>query len=504
MKYQTAMKKQAYVMAILTGSIFISACDNNNNTSSNPFLDTEFPTLERPITSPPTGVTSYNFVDKFSADPTGTSSVKYTGQIARHILINDMAQTVQSYTESLSAEVLNDLSLYLDGPNEAVDYDFSKTGKTLIPGPTYGDISRGKSLRGKIAGNDRVEHLINGKLLGWAEGLAADPTPEQLVDYLIALLETEVTDGLSPSIVTTGGDVTLDVVYVDDKGRDFSQLLQKFLLGAVTFSQGTADYLKADFAGRNIQDETDPFTESEHQWDEAFGYFAAARDYLGYTDDEIAAKGGRADYANGYHDTNGDSNIDLLSEINLGHSTNCAKRDRGTVGNTNPTDFTADAMNALLTGRKFLNDAANTPIFPSDTSLLEQAALQASTVWEKCIAATVVHYINDTISNIDAFEEGAFVNLEAYKDLAKNWSEMKGFALSLQFNPDSPFNADDSTIAAYEYVMGLMGDAPVLADGTQAGVIFEGGIETYRDDLLIVRQIFENAYAFDTENVENW
>ena len=56
------------------------------------------------------------------------------------------------------------------------------------------------------------------------------------------------------------------------------------------------------------------------------------------------------------------------------------------------------------------------------------AALSA---WEKAIAATVVHYINDVIGDMEA-EDYSFY------DHAKHWSEMKGFALSFQFNRRSP------------------------------------------------------------------
>ncbi|MFM9597134.1 hypothetical protein ACKI1O_48190, partial [Streptomyces scabiei] len=91
-----------------------------------------------------------------------------------------------------------------------------------------------------------------------------------------------------------------------------------------------------------------------HQFDEGFGYFGAARNYLEYSDDEIAGKDGRDEFKAGYNDYSSDGQIDLASEYNWGNSTNAAKRDRGAEVRT---DFTAAAMNAFIAGRKLINEA---------------------------------------------------------------------------------------------------------------------------------------------------
>lgn len=49
-----------------------------------------------------------------------------------------------------------------------------------------------------------------------------------------------------------------------------------------------------------------------------------------------------------------------------------------------------------------------------------------------------------------------------------------------------------------------MGDHPVIADGTQGGVAFVGGIAQYITDLTDARDLLEIAYGFDSENVQNW
>ena len=96
------------------------------------------------------------------------------------------------------------------------------------------------------------------------------------------------------------------------------------------------------------------YTEAEHNYDEAFGYYGAARDNNFYTDLEARAKSGRDEWKNGYHDTNGDGLIDPRSEFNFGHSQNCAKRDAASAGNTNPTNLSTEAMNGFWRVDTFL------------------------------------------------------------------------------------------------------------------------------------------------------
>ncbi|NIS36531.1 MAG: DUF4856 domain-containing protein, partial [Actinobacteria bacterium] len=64
--------------------------------------------------------------------------------------------------------------------------------------------------------------------------------------------------------------------------------------------------------------------------------------YDQYTDDEIAAAGGRDDWQ-GTHDSDGDGAIDPAAEVNFGQSVNAAKRDRGAATDL---DLSAQAFEA--------------------------------------------------------------------------------------------------------------------------------------------------------------
>ena len=98
------------------------------------------------------------------------------------------------------------------------------------------------------------------------------------------------------------------------------------------------------------------------------------------------------------------------------------------------------------------------------------------------LAATVIHYVNDTLQVMNTFGTDDY----DFTEHAKVWSEMKGFALGFQFNPHSPLLAD------FDEIHSLFGDAPVLADGE---------VDAYRADLIAARALIGAAYGFATDNL---
>ena len=447
----------------------------------------------------------------------GESSVSYTGQTARHVLMLGMVDAMVALTERPGEEAAIDaeLSFFMNGDGaDGTPHGFTvKGGETVIPGPTYGDISTGKNLDGKIAGGNgqgggETSRLI-GDFFGWEDGMDGDPLPIELVNHFIDRLAAEASDGSTPSINTIDGPVALDTPTIDALGRDYRQLTQKFLSGAVSFSQGTNDYFQTDYANALAQEGTKSYTAGEHDFDEAFGYYGASRNIGDYTDDEAAGKGGREGFGSGYNDANGDGSIDIRSEIVLGHAQNCAKRDRGSDG---ATDFSQDAFDAFLIGRQILDNAAKAGTLTAEAqSALNSQISIASKAWEKCIAATVVHYINDVTADMGEYQAPDFASLGNFKTMAKHWGEMKGFALALQFSPYSPFrdgSVEGIDLDDLKRVLDLMGDAPVLADGSQGGIPVSGSAEdaiaAYLSDLQTARDVLEEAYGFDPSVVASW
>jgi len=82
----------------------------------------------------------------------------------------------------------------------------------------------------------------------------------------------------------------------------------------------------------------------------------------------------------------------------------------------------------------------------------------------------------------------------SFADQAKHWSELKGFALSFQFNPVSPMSEAD-----FETLHRLIGDSPVGASST-----LPVDDAAYRADLLEARALIGETYGFESDNIENW
>lgn len=444
---------------------------------------------------------TYTFNSKFEE---GSSSVSYTGQIARHVLIAELNHYIGNVLKGeLDDGTLTSKQDVLDKLNKffrttELQYDNFPITFTDAEQGFLTDISGShKNLVGKLAGNDaKGQHKDwNGSdFAGW--GATGSVTPEGLIDLFFEQLADNAEQHLNGIVRQSATGEAITDIYLNADGTDLKQLIQKFLLMAITYSQAADDYFGHETDGKGLTTDNisavsgKSYSNLEHQFDEGFGYFGAARDYLAYNDNEISGKvssdeDGRADW-NGKHDTDGNGTIDLTSEYNFGQSVNAAKRDRGTAGNTNPTDFTKQAMDAFLAGRALINDNAGMALTDEQmTELLAQRDL-ALDAWERAIAATAVHYINDTLADLETLGTSDF----NYGDLAKHWSELKGFALGLQFNPYSKL-----TDSQFEQLHTLIGNAPVLTELV---------VEQYKTDLLAARDIIATALTFDAENVANW
>ncbi|MDK1311464.1 DUF4856 domain-containing protein [Pseudoalteromonas ardens] len=460
----------------------------------------------------------YDFISRFAE---GESSVAYSGQIARHILIKELFNYIKSeqfVTDSKQGKdaILTELDKFYAVSEEDFEGIWGERDLTVVTDPAaqtkLTDISSHKDLNGKVAGNDaKGQHKDwkeDGSFAGWT-AIAADgetPIPELVVRQLFAQL-AERAQSEAPSD-STGREI--ETIYVTETGVDLNQMIQKFLYGALAFSQSADDYLDYNTEGKGLlTDNTEAvegktYTNLEHQWDEGFGYFGAARNYMNYSDDEIAGKGGRDGFSAGYNDANADGKIDFNSEYNFGNSTNAAKRDRGTVDNAKPTDLTKEAFEAFYNGRKLINSTEGA-LSETQMETLQGHAKDALLAWEKAIAATVVHYINDTQKDLDRLAselagthaddyDGEQYEPSDFATLAKHWSEMKGFALNFQFNRHSPFYTE-SNIGKFEEMHDFMGTQPAIT---------ADAIPTYKEDLQKARDILQEVYGFDAENVANW
>jgi hypothetical protein len=144
------------------------------------------------------------------------------------------------------------------------------------------------------------------------------------------------------------------------------------------------------------------------------------------------------------------------------------------------------AFDSFLAGRRLLAETAGSELTEEQRGQLYDHRDAAVRAWEEAIASTVVHYINDTLQDMGRMGTAEY----DFGTHAKHWSEMKGFALSLQFNPRSPVGDDD-----FVRLHDLMGDAPVLADAS------DDARAAHMADLREARAILGAAYDFDITNL---
>ena len=485
------MRLTHFPRAALLTVVTLSGCakdssDDGSDDTSTPVVvddDTDTDTDTDSDTDTDTDADVY----EFESAVTGGSSVKNTGQIMRQVLVDDMASElqliddmVQNYEIGIEpGQVTSRLEFYFD-------FDGDTSGGVAIlqtfdaeaEQTTYGEIST-KNLVDKIAGNDSAtDHKDwSTEFEGW--GAKGSTTPEGLVRTWFDMIDAQAVAWVAADIPLDPRGNPVASVYVTPQGHDLRRLLGTFLRGAINFSQGADDYMDDDTAGKGLlasHEFTDSaYTRLEHVWDEGFGYFGGARNYGDWSDDDIASIG--------HLDVDGNGTINLFTEVNWGHSVNAANRDRGA---NIATDFTQQAWDGFLGGRKLLHDTVGTALTAMELHKLLEFRDHAIGGWENGMAATAIHHINYIIQEMNVMDTADY----SFANHAKHWGELKGVALSLQFNPNSPLSDDHFTT-----VHGLIRDAPIIEFATSD----ERAL--YIEDLIKVRGILGDAYGFEPDNL---
>jgi hypothetical protein len=468
----------ALLLSLLLSSLVCAGCGSDDDDDSASGDDDDSAAAFAP---------SYEFESRFK---TGESSVSNGGQMFRQVLISNIKSYVGDLTGKLDdptnpldpALIASQLNSYYAWNGDLLANEHGISATPAASQIYFSDIHEsGKSLSGKIAGADSGQHVDwSTALAGW--NATGSVSPEGLVQAWFNELQAQAVDWSNGTYPLDPAGAPVSEVYKTAAGHDLQQLLHKFMMGAVSFSQAADDYLDEGLTKDNTAaaDIGKAYSDLEHAWDEGFGYYGASRNNDAYSDDEI-----KASWCN---DENSDGAIDLKMECNWGHSVNAAKRDVGSASGTATTDFSAGAFDAFLAGRSLIH-TADGALSATQMTELEGYRTTAISNWEMAIASTVVHYINDVLGDIEEFGTTGY----NFDDHSNHWSELKGFALSLQFNPYSPLSDTD-----FEALHGHIGMAPVLPTATAAE------ITAYETALNDAKGILATAYGFDAGNVAAW
>ena len=394
--------------------------------------------------------TEYSFESRFNS---GESSVSYSGQVVRNLLINDIKTQMGADAGSGNPATLVSM-MANDNANQAI---LSSAGDMSTVQTKYHDISSSHL-------NDRLTAVDSYIIPGYNANATA------LVNGWV---QESVVNGKTR---LTG----------DNAGIRLDQITQKTLWGAVSYWQATSKYMsKIPTDDNSMASGDDNYTAMEHHWDESFGYFGAALDYnTGYSDD-VDRKSGP------YNDSNSDGSIDFKSEYNVGWAVTAAKRDDCSACDVNH-DFTKTIFDAYLEGRTLITNQADL------TDILVQRDIVMNT-WEKVVAAVSIHYVNDVAADIAALIAAGDTTIapgsEATADYENHWGEMRGYANGLLYNDFKVI-----TDANLDRILAVMGTAPVYPSNGN----FDAMLAYHNQLIGEVRAIFKASYGFSDANVAGW
>jgi len=434
--------KFQWLTALLAVTVlFLASCGSDDDDEAEQELDAQQQRIAVPQ--------AYVFESRFAE---GESSVAYSGQVVRNLLLQDLKAFIDSLgKEGARPATLQDMLQFYEYDDVLNLTSLTQTGALPPLENRYSSLSTGKNLVGKIADEPVIGY---------------NRTADDMVREWFKIIADNSQDA---------DKLGTPAVYTTDDGIDLAQMTNKVLIGAVPYYQATGVYLNGLLERDNSEarNGTDAYTAMEHAWDEAFGYFGAARDYARYTDEQLAGSVDAFTY-----DSNSDGSIDFKSEYNFGLSRNAGKRDKGGSG----VNLTQEIFDAFLAGRAAIANQGTV----AEISAYRQTAANGM---EKVIAATVVHYINDTLTDMSKLGTAA----EDRAALNKHWAEMKGYTVALQYNPFRLIG--DGQLAELH---GIMGEAPVYnAPGSNA---YNSQVANYKR----AKSVLQAAYGFSNANMEGW
>ncbi len=304
------------------------------------------------------------------------------------------------------------------GPSVVVPetYEFSRDGQSTV---FYGGQRDRQDMLGEIKSylrqGDQGSALDAGKLLDMYANEndpfsdpALNASTKQLQDktflgdvsfyqQLMAAAETASEDVADNSTVAAAGKAGLltrgtsgNTILVNEKGWEFTQLIEKGLMGSVFYHQIFNVYLSDDRTGDNVENtelvEGANYTPMEHHWDEAFGYWGVPQDFP--TGDPV-----------------------LPAELDRFWAAYTADRDA-------LLDINEPLMNAYKRGRA----AIVAGVYP----VKNEERARIIELHELVSAATAVHYINVARENLAAEDTG---------NLMHHLSEAYAFVRALSFSP---------------------------------------------------------------------
>ena len=365
-------------------------------------------------------------------------STSYTGQVARHVLHNSLKKLAGKGNGNPNPELKATMMSYYSSKDAGRKIiDPTSKGEFKVKQTMVDEISKGKNLKGKT-----YKGLVNG-----FPGQMSGP---EVFEFLIDKASSS-NKGFDP--------VT---------GYNYPQLISKFMMGAVFYSQAVDNYLDEKMGADNKPNNKPykkgaHYTGKEHSWDEAFGYFGAPAHAMSLSGKQAYDIAKRKDIK--VADANGDGVVDLKTEMTFAHAYYAADSDKA------GTKYMHTIVDAFIKGRQLIRDADGAALTDEQRAKLMSYVKVIKTNWERVIAEAAFKYAGSCYKDLEKLRTIVESNGDASKAFAaygKHWGELKGFLMALE-------TSGRSLGEAGVRMNRLVGYGPVLLGGGQVTGIDSDG-----------------------------
>ena len=365
-------------------------------------------------------------------------STSYTGQVARHVLHNSLKKLAGKGNGNPNPELKATMMSYYSSKDAGRKIiDPTSKGEFKVKQTMVDEISKGKNLKGKT-----YKGLVNG-----FPGQMSGP---EVFEFLIDKASSSK-HGFDPLT-----------------GYNYPQLISKFMMGAVFYSQAVDNYLDEKMGADNKPNNKPykkgaHYTGKEQSWDEAFGYFGAPAHAMALNAKQAYGIAKRKDIK--VADANGDGVVDLKTEMTFAHAYYAADSDKA------GTKYMHTIVDAFIKGRQLIRDADGAALTDQQRAKLMSYVKVVKTNWEKVIAEAAFKYAGSCYKDLEKLRTIVESNGDASKAFAaygKHWGELKGFLMALE-------TSGRSLGEAGVRMNRLVGYGPVLLGGGQVTGIDSDG-----------------------------
>ncbi|WP_425076968.1 DUF4856 domain-containing protein [Psychroserpens sp. S379A] len=232
------MKKITLILLALVG--LFTSCSNDDDSTTN-----SDPQVVAPAT--------------YSFERNGQSTISYGGQTTRIMMGQEFINALKD--ETLSEAQIDAMFAHVEGNASFSNPDLNASNKSIR--------SKTAASSDYFSANTTDANAIKADFDSWIAAQVNDVYPNW---------NTNAVSGVAGQIQEAGGG---SIRYVNEKGLEYNQAVNKALIGALMVDQMLNNYLSTSVldAGENranndaeILAEGKNYTTMEHKWDEAFGY----------------------------------------------------------------------------------------------------------------------------------------------------------------------------------------------------------------------------------------